>query len=67
MLFDYERELTIDRKDATQKTAVTNAETYKKIDWEQVKSEQNLADDQALVRVPFPLIFKKISCILYGI
>ena len=30
MLFDYERELTIDRKDATQKTAVTNAETYKK-------------------------------------
>ncbi|MED3950287.1 hypothetical protein [Priestia aryabhattai] len=57
MLFDYERELTIDRKDATQKTAATNAETYKKIDWEQVKSEQNLADDQALVRVPFPLIF----------
>ncbi|WVE39401.1 alkyl sulfatase dimerization domain-containing protein [Priestia megaterium] len=59
MLFDYEQALTIHRKDATQKTAATNAETYKSIDWEQVKSEQNLADYQALVRVPFPLIFKK--------
>ncbi|MCY9015990.1 hypothetical protein MOF32_12115 [Priestia megaterium] len=67
MLFDYEQELTIHRKDATQKTAATNAETYKNIDWEQVKLEQNLADYQALIRVPFPLIFKKISCILYGI
>jgi hypothetical protein len=67
MLFDYEQELTIHRKDATQKTAATNAEAYEKIDWKQVKSEQNLADYQSLVRVPFPVISKKISCILYGI
>lgn len=42
MLFDYEQELTIHRKDATQKTAATNADTYKNIDWEQVKSEKIL-------------------------
>jgi alkyl sulfatase BDS1-like metallo-beta-lactamase superfamily hydrolase len=56
---EYEQELTIQRKDATQKTAAINAEAYEKTDWKQVESEHNLADYQALVRVPFPVIFKK--------
>jgi alkyl sulfatase BDS1-like metallo-beta-lactamase superfamily hydrolase len=51
------------RKDATPQTMSTNEDTYKKIDWNKVEAENNLAKAGMLVRANLPVITKEDSFI----